>query len=388
MKETSVATTTMTNYLDRAMGALRSLGINFAKPEEAPVVALLEKTAKYDQARITKIALTLQQSSVFNQAVREQIQGMEISTRYADITTSFNSIRDDASEMAKMMEDGKLDFSERMQLAWMKMRRGSIPDRFNDIRTTYLAVSKSASEQIEREQTILTSYQDFRLALKSAEVDAQEVLKIAQASLDAAKASLTAASNAVESFQGEDAAEKVRLELARDEALSALQTEDKSYQVVKDIADDLKTGYNTAELVFARLQQTHSVKDRLYQRSISFFATNEVVFSGLAASFTSMSGLSEATQTLDAMKDGLNKGLEDLAKTGNSQLEAGLKAGYGSTLKVSSVKALADAVVEFQANSQKLIEELRAESSRTSQEIELATEDGKRRFAALLNKAS
>ena len=371
-------------YLERAVSALTALGISFPV-SEAPVLAVLERTAKYDNNRVTAIAATLQQSSVFNAAVRDQIQGMDISTRYANISDGFNSIRADAQQMVEWVADGKLDMKERLQMGWMKVRRGSIPDRFNTIRDDYLAVAKSSNDQIQRESTILEAYQDFRMALKTAEVDAQEVLKIAEIAVADRKAALEVAGQAVAAFAG-DAAERSRLELTRDEALRALQDEDKSYQVVKDIADDLKTAYNTAELVFARLQQTHSVKERLYQRTVTFFSTNEIVFTGLEASFTSMSGLSEATNTMEAMKTGMNEGLEALAKVGGQQLEAGLKAGYGATLQSSSVKALADAIVEFQAGSLNLIDELRKESTRTSQEIEAATEDGKRRFAALLNK--
>ena len=377
----------MTNYLERAVTTLKNLGI--AMPiAEAPVLALLEKTAKYDNVRITGIAATLQQSGTFNAALREQIQGMEIATRYANITEQFNSIRDDAQQMAEWMSDGKLDVAERLRLGWMKVRRGSIPDRFNDIRSTYLDVARSSNDQIEREGSILAAYKDFRMALKQAEVDAQEVLKTATSALEQRKQDLAAASTTVEGFAGDDLAERSRLELVRDEALRSLQEEDASYQIIKDIADDLKTAYNTAELVFARLQQTHDVKERLYKRAVSFFATNEVVFTGLAASFTAMSGLGEATNTMEAMKDGMNKGLESLAKTGAQQLEAGMRSAYGSTLQVSSVKALADAVVDFQASSNRLIEELRAESTRTAQEIEAAAEDGKRRFVALINKGA
>lgn len=374
-----------TNYLERAMTSLRSVGVTFPA-QAAPVVALLEKIAQYDNTKVAGIAATLQQSSAFNAAVRDQIQGMEIATRFSDITAAFESIRNDAQQMAEWMADGKIDMKERIQLGWMKMRRGSIPDRFADIRNTYLSVSKSASDQLDRENLILESYRDFRLALKEAEIDAQEVLKIASAALETRKATLQAATAAVESYAGQDAAERSKLELTRDEALRALQNEDKAAQTVKDIADDLKTSYNTAELVFARLQQTHDVKDRLYQRSVTFFSTNEVVFTGLSASFTSMAGLGEATNVLNSMTDGLNRGLEALASTGGKQLEAGLRAGYGSTLQVSSVQTLANAILEYQEGSQKLINELRAESTRTAQEIEAATEDAKHRFIALLDK--
>lgn len=232
---------------------------------------------------------------MFNAAIREQLQGMDIASRYADITTSFNSIREDSQQMVEWMADGKLDFKERMSMNWMKLRRRSVPDRFNSIRDTYLTVAKSANDQISRENTILEAYHDFRMALKTAEVDAQGVLKVADQALNACKTKLQECSTAVEGYTGTDAAERSKLELSRDEALRAVQDEDKSYQIVKDIADDLKTSYNAAELVFARLQQTHTVKERLYQRSVTFFATNEVVFSGLAATFTAIGGLSEAT---------------------------------------------------------------------------------------------
>ena len=375
------------SYLDRAVGGLRALGINLSTPTDVPVVPLLEKVQKYDNHRVMGIASTLQQSSAFNAAVREQIKGMDISTRYADIATRFDSIRNDSQEMVEFMADGKLDFTERLKLSWMRVRRGSIPDRFEGIRKDYLEVAKSANDQIQREAAILEAYRDFRMALKASEADAQELLKNASAALAERKAALEQANTRVEQYSGGDEAERSRLELARDEALRAVQDEDKSYQIAKDMADDLKTSYNTAELVFARLQQTHTVKERLYQRAVTFFSTNEVVFTGLSASFTSMAGLNEATQTMEQMKEGMNRGLEALASSGTQQLEAGLRAGYGSTLQASAVKALAESVIEFQASSLKLVEELRLESTRTAAEIEAATEDSKRRFTALLNRS-
>jgi len=372
------------NYLERSMSALRSIGINFPA-QDAPVLALLDKVSVYDANRVTNIAATLQQSTVFNAAVRDKLQSMDISTRYADIAASFDSIQSDAQQMMEWMADGKLQFSERIQLAWLNMRRGSIPDRFEDIREKYLDVAKSANEQIKLETLILEAYQDYRLAMKSAEVDACEVQKIAQGQMDAGRKTLSDASAALEVAELE-APERVKRELARDVALRDLQDEDKRYQIITDIADQLKAAYNAAELVFARLSQYHSVKERLYQRAVSFFATNEIVLTGLAAGFTSSGGLAEVTNTLNAMNEGINSSIEAQAKVGGEQLNAALKAGYGTNLKASSVKALAEAVVEFQASSLTLIQELRKESSAAAAEIESITENSKRRFTALLQK--
>lgn len=83
---------------------------------------------------------------------------------------------------------------------------------------------------------------------------------------------------------------------------------------------------------------------------------------------------------MEAIKKVVNQGLEALAKSGGQQLEAGLKAGYGATLQASSVKALADAVVDFQSSSFNLIKELREQSTNTANEIENVAEDANVRW--------
>lgn len=375
----------ITNYLQRSMDALSSIGFSF-KSEEAPVLALLDRISGYDANLVTSIAATLTQAPVVNAALREKIQGMEVSSRFADIINSFDSIRTDAQQMADWMADGKLQFGERMQLAWMKVRRGSIPDRFEDIRNSYLDVAKDTLKQLQLETQILDAYQDYRLAMKQAEVDAASVKKTAEAVLASKREALTAAVTALEATNI-DPTERVRLEFARDEAQRNLQDEDKRFQIITDIADQLKTAYSAVELVFARLNQYHTVKERLYERAVSFFATNEVVLTGLAASFTTAAGLSETTNTINAMSEVLNAGIEAQASTGGKVLDEALKAGYGSNMKVSSVKALADAVVEFQTQSHDMIYELRTQARDTAEEIQAITDDSKRRYAALLQKA-
>ncbi|WP_219407052.1 merozoite surface protein 3b [Pseudomonas sp. Colony2] len=379
----------MSNYLDRALTGLRTLGINLLQPvPDAPVLVLLDRVAQYDTAKVTAIAAVLQQSTTFNSVVREQIAGMDISTRFMDITQSFTSIREDAAAMAGWMDDGRLDTLEKLKLSWMNLRRGSIPSRFSEIRENYLQVCKSANDQISRETVILEAYLDFRMAMKAAEVDAQQVLALAGQVLEQRTQALNEANAQVTAAETLAPAERAALELRRDEAVRALQDEDKRYQIVKDIADDLKVGYNTAEMVFARINQVHVIKERQYQRMVSFFSTNEVVLTGLAVSFTSNSGLAEATNTLNATTDGISKGLEALGSTGNTQLEAAVKASYGSTIKVDSVRALADATLSFQTDMHGLTETYRAESSKASRDIAEAVEEAKRKFAALLTKAA
>ena len=381
---TDVTIKTPLQYLDKAMNRLRDLGLlKDVKSEDAPIVGLLEKITALEPDKIAVISRTLGQMSVFNEVVREQISEMSIGERYEKIAKAFNSIRDDAKGMVDQISDGKIDVFERATNAWMKISRGDIAARFDDIRDTYLDVARDTRTNIEREQTILEAYMDFRGALKQAEVAALEVLKIAEEQLDAAKADLDAAAEAVKAHAGDDPAARARLELARDEKLRAMQAEDGRYQVAKDLADNLTIGYNTSEVIMARLTQTTSAKERVYQQAVSFFTTNESVLTALKASFTGMFGLHEATETLNTMKEGVSKSIDVLAEVGGKVQEAALKAGYGPTIRADAVRKLVDSVVNFQERSFEIIGEMRTLATRNSEEIRDAVEEGKKRMARL-----
>jgi hypothetical protein len=378
------ATATPMQYLDKAMNQLHDLGlVPEGESREAPIVALLNQISDLDEGRVTAIARTLNQASLFNDVVREQVQAMEIGERYEEITNAFNSIRDDAKTMVDQVEDGRIDTFERMGNVWMKVTRGDIATRFDKIKVTYLDVTASTQDQIQREQKILEAYQDFRGAIKQSEVLALEVLKTAEGKLDAAKAGVDAAMKTVEAYQGEDMAERAKLEMARDEKVRALQSEEKRYQIAKDLSDNLTISYNTSEVVMARLLQTTNAKERVYAQAVSFFSTNEVVLTALTASFTGMFGLHEATQTVEAMKEGVSQSLEVLADIGGKVQEAAVKAGYGPTVRADAVKKLVDSVVSWQTKSHEIIEEMRKQSTANAAEIRDAVEEGKRKLARL-----
>ena len=371
-------------YLDKAMNGLHDLGLlPEAEGQEAPIVALLNQISDLDEERVVAISRTLNQASLFNDVVREQVQAMEIGARYEEITSAFNSIRDDAKSMVDQVEDGRVDTFERLGNVWMKVTRGDIASRFGKIKQTYLDVTRSTQDQIQREATILEAYRDFRGALKQSEVLAFEVLQTAQAKLDGAKAELEQAMKSVEAYTGEDLAARAKLELARDETVRTLQNEEKRYQIAKDLSDNLTISYNTSEVVMARLMQTTHAKERVYAQAVSFFSTNEVVLTALTASFTGMFGLHEGTQTVEAMKEGVSKSLEVLAEIGGKVQEAAVKAGYGPTVRADAVKKLVDSVVAWQTKSHEIIEEMRKQSTANAKEIRDAVEDGKRRMAKL-----
>ena len=211
-----------------------------------------------------------------------------------------------------------------------------------------------------------------------------EVLKRAEGRLAEAKGKVEAASRTVEgAAAATERAERARLELARDEALRALQAEEGRYQIAKDLSDNLTVSYNTSEVIMARLVQTTSAKERVWQQSVSFFSTNEAVLTALTASFTGLHGLSESTRTLEGMKEGVNRSLETLSEIGGKVQEAALRAGYGPTIRAEAVKKLVDSVVSYQERSRDIIEEMRRSATENSEEIRRSVEEAKRRMARL-----
>jgi hypothetical protein len=388
---TQVATKSPTalQYLDKAMGSLRQLGLLPAKQgDPAPIVALLNQVSDLEPDKVAAIARTLDQASVFNDVVREHVASITVGERYEAINTAFNTIRDDAKALVDQYADGKISTMERLSNTWMKMTRGDIAQRFGKIKDLYLDVQKETNLQIEKEHLILEAYMDFRGAMKQSEVLALDVLKTAEGKLEEAKAKMTVASEKVAAYAGTDPAERSTLELERDEELRRLQAEEKRYQIAKDLSDNLTVGYNTSEVIMARLVQTTNAKERIYAQSVSFFGTNEVVLTALTATFTGMHGLHESTQTLEAMKKGVDQSLEVLAEIGGKVQEAALKAGYGPTISAAAVKKLVDSVVNYQERSIGIIAEMRTLATKNSAEIRDAVEDGKKRLAHLVEQGA
>jgi bacterioferritin (cytochrome b1) len=298
----------------------------------------------------------------------------------------FDSIREDSKRLIGQLDDGKIGFGERMSNVWMNIRRGTPHARFEKIVDVYQDVCKDTKDQLEREQEIMDGYIDFRFALKEAEILSRELLEQQLPNLEKAKQTLADAQQAVSDYTGDDESQKSRLELQRDEAHDAWKREDRVYQLCKDIAENLAIGYDVGETLITKLRQTHEVKDQVYRRAVTFFTTNEHVFTILGTVYTSQQGLHEATQSTEALKEGVNKSLEDVADLGRELERAALKAGYGSTISPQSLEKLVKAISDYQVESLHMIAELRKESEDNAREIRRVVEEGKARYQSTLAK--
>ncbi len=367
-------------YLDQALAVLQRFGVLPKQDAPAQLTKLLDEVRHVDEPKVVTIARTVQYMQSFNAMVRDNVEDVRIGNRYLDISQQFDSIRDDSKKLIAQLDDGVISFSERLSNLWMRMRRGTPSDRFQQIAELYRGVTGDTQQQLQKELAIMEGYIDFRFALKEAEIVARELLDQQTVTLESARLALAGAQQAVDGAANADAPTRSRLQLARDQAQHTFQQQDRAFQLLKDVAENLQIGYDVGETLVAKLKQTHDVKDQVYRRSVTFFTTNEHVFTILGAVYTSQHGLHEATQAHEAMKQGVNKGLEDVADLGRDLERAALKAGYGSTIDPKSVEKLVQAITDYQVDSLKLVAELRKESEQNAREIRRVVEGGKQRF--------
>lgn len=375
----------MQGYLDKAVDVLEKFGLKGQEDVPAELIRLLEEVRHVDEARALAIANTIKHMSVFNQLVRDNVENINVGNRYLEISQMFDSIREDSKSLIAQLDDGKIGVTEKLANLWMNIRRGSPSTRFEKIVEVYRDVCDDTKNQLEREQVIMDGYIDFRFALKEAEILARELLEAQLPHLEKAKEGLAASQKAIDDYQG-DESELGRLELARDEARHAFQREDRTYQLLKDISENLSIGYDVGETLITKLKQTHDVKDQVYRRAVTFFTTNEHVFTILGTVYTSQQGLHEAAASTEALKEGVNKSLEDVADLGRELERAALKAGYGSTISPESLEKLVQAISDYQVESLKMIAELRQESEQNAREIRRVVEAGKKRYQETLAK--
>lgn len=378
-------TTSTLGYLDRALGALSKLGLATRQDTAAPILPLLQDVSAINEADALVIGRTLEHATYFNEVAREQVGAMELGTRYTAIVRAFDTIVEDAKVMLAQLDDGTLSWKEKMRNLGMKLTRGSIHSRFLKIRGDFDAINRSTKDQLEREKVIMDAYLDFRGALKEAEILSARMLQAQEGTLEAARRDLGTKTDATAAAPGDEA--KATAQLARDEALRKFQTEERRYDRIKKIADNLRLSYNVGETIMARLAQTHDAKQAVYDQSVVFFTTNDNVFTSLDSALTSQAGLHESTQAVNAMTDGANKSLEVLATVGTRVQEDALKAGYGATIKAESVKKLIDAVVDYQQRSIQIIGQARKEATENAALIAQLVDEGKARHQALLAAA-
>jgi hypothetical protein len=387
-EQSSGRTTKIQKYLDDAVDVLKQFGLTI-REEESPLVGILSGLSNLSEAKVLAVSKVLGYESSFNQLVRDNVQEMNVGTRYEDVISAFDSVVTDARALVGQLDDGKIDATEKMQNLWMRLSRGTTHKRFERIGRVHKNVSASTKEQLDKEVAIRDAYVSFRSAYQIARTIVLELFELQKERLKAAELEASRTTTSVDDYiklKTPNPVELAKLQTARDEKVLSARIEDRNYQTLKDFSEGMSNGYSVGEVLIAKLMQIHGAKEQVYRRSSIFFATNEHVFTTLDAVLTSQLGLHEATQELEAEKRVVNKGLEAVAGLSNRLEKAAIQAGYGSTTNPESVKRLVDSVVNYQIESRTLIRQLRDESTKQAQEIEVIVEEGKRKVQETTTK--
>lgn len=371
--------------VEKGIALLRKIGVNVdAQTNALPVSGLLEQIRVYGEPQVVAIAATLGRAQLFNEVVRDQLQGVSVGDRYLKISDNFTSVREDAKRMLENMNDGKYDLRERMSDTWMNLTRGPIPKRFNKISEIAKDVFTDTEQNLTRLRTIFDAYSEFRLGMKEAGMLAHEVFDKAEADYKAKEEGLRLAQAAIPAEDSTDVNARNQAEMNRDIALRNFQDADRRTQIARDVRDNLQVSYYTGEAIMTRLAQTAHAQERVWSQSVTFFATNENVLTSLSASFTMLKGLHESTQTHEMLKKGMKEALDDLATTGTAIQERAIRAGYGPTIPVESVQNLVNAIVDYQGRMVQIVAEERVAAEENARAIAVTVEDGRKKLVELM----
>jgi len=360
--------------LKKGLNVLSKFGINFeTKPEDAGLVRLLEGISHIDKPRVLAIARTAQYIGVFNEAVNENIDAVNYSDRYKDINKIFDSIISDAQTRFNQAEsDNELSYTEKLRNFCVDITKGSIHDRFEEIRKLYKDVTFDTEEQIKKEKETIEAYTSFRFAVKNASIVSDEVVKIQKRNLEKIQEAYEASSTLLEKYQKRkviDAVEKGKLELARDKARDEFKKQDSDYNLVIKTSLVLSQLYDGGDAVYAKSSQITEAKVLQHQNLVTTYTLASTIITGLDNAINALLGLHEATEVSKETREVMNRGLEFLAKTGNQVMLDAVKEATRPTLEPAAIKQLFDSLADAQKKSYAIISEQRALSLKAREEI-------------------
>jgi hypothetical protein len=373
-------------HVEAAIQRLHQAGIapSNISTAEKPLVSVMKDLICLGTHEVVAITRTLAQNENMNQLLSERAADVNVSDRHLDIVEAFNSIREDAAAMVKRAQSGKMTLRGKISERFMKMRRGTIHQRFQSIAKIATEVMRDTQKQLDVERAFAEAYRFMRLGIKEAQMMGQILRDRARSQMDDAREALRVAQEAVN--QAPDADHRAILELARDEAQGVYLETDKRFQTAEDIYNNLTSAYIAGDVALTRLAQATDAKERVQRQAVSFFSTNQSVLTALATTITSVQGLNESQRTLRALKDGVNQSLGALADVGSQVQEAALKEGYTSGLDVEPIQKLVTAIVDYQERSHAIIREARAISAQNAEKLTHIAEEGRERLVQIIQR--
>ena len=377
--------------LKNAMVTLRNNGITIDQInlDRSPLMPIAEELEGIKGGEMTKdianVIFTLMQAENFNRAVRENTLKEGTGEEYLEIAQDFQTIHSDMARMVSQAERGKISLPEKMGNTWMRVRRGDIQERYENIVTTLTDVQVKSQKKLHATRNIMGAFEEYRIAVKEATMVAEKIRDAARADMEEAGKDLN---DIVSELQDENAEHRNELEMLRDENARAFRATDRRFQFATDLYQNLEIAYHTGNAVMARTAQIGQALDRIWSQSVSFLATNSGTLTTLQVAFDALKATNSMTRAHQAMKKGLNQQILDLAETGTKIQTAAIREGYAPNIEADTLKKLMDSIVQYSQDVVGIINEERDRAEVNHGRIRQIAEDGGQQIAAANLQAS
>jgi hypothetical protein len=373
--------------LQQAIDTVKSLNLRTGVSSISPMVSIIEEIKDAGEDEAMYLARLVNEGQAFNKFVTDNIEGLAIGNVYQEIAANYASIRADAKEAIEHAASGNEGLLGKITSFWKSTTKGTVAERFTEIVDSFLSVNDKLKTQVKKENQVLDAYKLFRLAQGQGVVVALEFKRKHEVLLETAKEAEVAAQAAVDASTGTDI-EKATLMTVRDAAIDERKKRSKFWQSSKDIAEDVSNSHNVSDLIMKEAENTIENKERVYKRGVSFITMNQSTIAALSLSYTAKIGLADGVNALDAMTQGMNDSLNDLADISGKVNERAIKAGYGSTIDPNAVERFATALISEMEQSAPLVEKYRNESEQGSNRISEIVEQTRKRSVELANRAA
>lgn len=373
--------------LDKATAVLENFGIKPLEDETTQLAFMLQDLVEVDEVAVTAIGKVLEHQSAVNQFMREEMEEISVSDRHVDISKRFGNIAGDLRDMREYLaDDGRIDFGERMSLLTKKLIRGDTEHQFDEIRETFREVTNDTMEHLEKQRTILGTYENFRQSIAAAEVVALQLKNAQGAHLLAAEQEAVAADDIFKAYTGDDEAERRSLRATRDNALGKVLKEKNRFELAGFVAQGFQEGYIVGQTVMKHYAMQHQQLDNMYAKSLTFFTTNSTAFTGLEASVLGAQAVHEATKVQKAQREGTELLMEALKEAGLEGLPEYTRELHGPGVAAERVIGLLNGIEEYVRVSIESGAEQRRLSETNSAEMQQGMDDFQSNVVAIVSE--
>lgn len=305
------------SYFIQAIDAMAALGFisDAQKNGSNAMLPLVDRIGFLNEEKALFIARVMHYNGTFNEIVRTRIQAVYSEDRTSSVMNSFDALSKDIESMISWLEDGKLNWKEKLKTSLMELRSGPMSDRFTAIKETFKNDIRTSNEQIIVENAVVNAYQLYCLAINDAKTAAVDILNQSSQFIQTCKSDLILANEKID--KATTPAEKLSNELLRDELADQLKGLESTNLLVIDLKDALTTTETLLEATSLVLQSVVGKKRQIHESNIKLIKSTEELISNVVSYSESVRTGNGNERNIASWADLINKAKQDMVKFKN-----------------------------------------------------------------------